>query len=215
MSHAAKLGLLSGFVILAASLVAVRHLKEQPEMSGGRPNSAEPESSPSRARAGERREPLVKPIATPKIVVHKAKRQLRLYSGDRALRTYPAGLGFQPVGDKQREGDGRTPEGTFYICNKNRDSKYYLSLGLSYPNTEDAARGLREGLITQEQHDRILRAIERREQPPWDTPLGGEIFIHGNGAKRDWTWGCVALEDEDIRELFEAVPLGTPVVIHP
>ena len=157
--------------------------------------------------------PLVQPLINPKIVVSKSERRLMLYSGGKLVRTYRVGLGFNPVADKVREGDGATPEGEFYVFTKNDKSSYYLSLGLSYPNAEDARRGLRDRLITREQHDQIVGAIERGEMPPQNTPLGGEIYIHGRGSGKDWTWGCVALDDDDMKELFEAVTAGTPVVI--
>ncbi|MGH9903656.1 MAG: L,D-transpeptidase family protein, partial [Pyrinomonadaceae bacterium] len=121
--------------------------------------------------------------------------------------------GFDPKADKEKEGDGRTPEGDFYVCVKNAKSAYYLSLGLSYPNVEDAERGLRDNLITRAQYQRIVNAIKGKRTPPWDTPLGGEIFIHGRGSQSDWTLGCVALEDAEMKELFDAIPLGTPVRI--
>jgi murein L,D-transpeptidase YafK len=98
---------------------------------------------------------------------------------------------------------------------KNERSKFYLSLGLSYPNEEDAARGLREGLITRAQAASIVGAVRAGRCPPWDTALGGEIFIHGGGTASDWTWGCVALENAEVKELFDAVPAGTPVRIEP
>jgi L,D-peptidoglycan transpeptidase YkuD (ErfK/YbiS/YcfS/YnhG family) len=88
-----------------------------------------------------------------------------------------------------------------------------LSLGLSYPNIEDAGRGLRENLITRRQHDAIVRAIKRKSTPPQNTALGGDIYIHGNGASSDWTWGCVALENAEMKELFDAVTVGTQVMI--
>jgi murein L,D-transpeptidase YafK len=119
------------------------------------------------------------------------------------------------VGHKLTHGDGRTPEGQYYICVKNPNSKYYLSLGLSYPNIEDAQRGLRAGLISTEQYQKIAQAITDGETPPWDTPLGGEIFIHGRGSASNWTRGCIALDDKDIRELYDAVAIGTPVLIQP
>ena len=157
--------------------------------------------------------PLRLPLVNPKILVRKGARRLTLYSGGEAVRTYPVALGFSPEGDKVRQGDGRTPEGTYYVCVKNAKSAFYLSLGLSYPNAEAAERGLREKLITQRQYERIVGAIRNRRTPPWDTRLGGEIFIHGSGSTGDWTWGCVALDNENIKELFDAVPLGTTVVI--
>ena len=155
------------------------------------------------------------PIERPRIVVHKAARKLELFSDQTLLRTYRVGLGFTPVADKKREGDGATPEGEFYVFVKNNRSAYYLSLGVSYPNAEDAERGLRDGLISKKQYDAILEAIRKKAGPPQYTKLGGLIYIHGNGAGSDWTWGCVALENEDIKELYDAVSVGTPVTILP
>ena len=155
------------------------------------------------------------PVPSPRIVIEKAQRRLTLHSGDRAVKAYRIALGRNPVGDKEREGDGRTPEGDYRVCVKNPQSRFTLSLGLSYPNAKDAARGLAARLISQEQHAQIVGAIERGERPPWDTPLGGEIFIHGSGAGSDWTRGCIALDDPDIRDLFPIIPVGTPVTIVP
>lgn len=157
--------------------------------------------------------PLQLPLIQPKIIVSKSKRRLRLYSNGKLVRTYRVALGLSPIEDKVKEGDRRTPEGEFYVFTKNEKSTYYLSLGVSYPNAEDAERGLRDGLINQEQYNQILNAIHKKSAPPQNTPLGGQIYIHGNGSQSDWTWGCVALDDKDIRELFEAVPAGTPVSI--
>ena len=160
--------------------------------------------------------PLLKlPLKNPRIVVFKSKRRLELYSDKAVVRVYKVGLGLNPVPDKQREGDRATPEGDFYVFTKNQRSAFYLSLGISYPNGEDAARGLRDGLISQSQHDAILNAIKLKARPPQYTALGGLIYIHGNGAGSDWTWGCVALENEDMKELFDAVLVGTPVRIEP
>jgi|WetSurMetagenome_2_1015567.scaffolds.fasta_scaffold197399_2 murein L,D-transpeptidase YafK len=149
------------------------------------------------------------------IIILKAERKLDFYRGGKLLHSYHIGLGPVPIGAKLRSGDGRTPEGEYYICSKNPKSSYYLSLGLSYPNAKDAARGLKAKLINQKQHDQIAEAIKHRRRPPWDTPLGGEIFIHGNGAKTDWTLGCIALEDADIKALYQIAPVGTPVTILP
>ncbi|HYN85432.1 MAG TPA: L,D-transpeptidase [Pyrinomonadaceae bacterium] len=161
------------------------------------------------------RTPLKLPLARPRIVVEKAARRLTLYAGDDVARVYRVGLGTSPVGDKVRAGDMRTPEGDFYVCVKNERSAFYLSLGISYPDARAAERGLRDGLITRAQYRRIVNAVRRKQTPPWNTALGGEIFIHGRGASSDWTWGCIALEDADIKELFDAVPVGTPVRIEP
>ena len=157
--------------------------------------------------------PLTLPLVAPRIVISKSRRQLELYADGHVVRTYTVALGLSPVDDKERQGDRRTPEGDFYVCMKNDRSQFYLSLGLSYPNEEDAARGLRDKLITQAQHDRIVRAIRRKTKPPWNTALGGEVMLHGGGTGTDWTWGCVALANADIKELFAAIPLGTPVRI--
>jgi murein L,D-transpeptidase YafK len=148
-------------------------------------------------------------------VIKKAQRKLLLYSGNKLVRSYHIGLGLSPVGDKVRQGDHRTPEGDFYIFTKNEKSAFYLSLGISYPNAAHAARGLRDGLITKAQYDSITSALKAKKAPPQNTRLGGDIYIHGNGAGSDWTWGCVALEDRDVRELFEVIPVGTPVRIEP
>ena len=165
----------------------------------------------SRQRSGALRLPL----KDPRIIVIKSKRQLQLYSDGAVVRTYRVGLGLNPVVDKIRQGDRATPEGEFYVFTKNDKSAYFLSLGISYPNIEDAGRGLRDGLISGAQHDAIVKAIKRKATPPQNTALGGDIYIHGNGAGSDWTWGCVALENEDVRELFDSVAVGTPVTIKP
>lgn len=158
---------------------------------------------------------LPSPIASPRILIKKAERKLFLYSGSTLVRTYRIGLGLSPLGDKVRQGDRRTPEGDFYIFTKNDQSAFYLSLGISYPNAAHAERGLRDKLITKSQFDAIMQALGAHKTPPQNTKLGGDIYIHGNGAGSDWTWGCVALENEDIRELFNAVAVGTPVTIKP
>jgi len=184
-----------------------------------RPEPAPQPTTRTTASAAERvaadRSLLKLPLIKPKIVVKKSRRQLLLFSDGKLVRTYHIALGLSPVGDKIRAGDRRTPEGEFYIFTKNAKSAFYLSLGLSYPNTEHAERGLRDGLITRKQYDAITGALRAKKRPPQNTRLGGDIYIHGAGAGSDWTWGCVALENEDIRELFDAVGVGTPVAIQP
>jgi len=159
--------------------------------------------------------PLKFPVEDPRIIVRKSARKLELYSDSVLLKTYKVGLGLNPVADKKQEGDRCTPEGDFYIFTKNSKSAYYLSLGLSYPNAEDADRGLRDGLITQAEYRAIRAALRKKTMPLQNTKLGGQIYIHGHGAASDWTWGCVALENEDVRELYDAVSVGTPVSIVP
>jgi murein L,D-transpeptidase YafK len=125
------------------------------------------------------------------------------------------------VGDKSVEGDRKTPEGQFHIVFKNPQSKFHLSLGLDYPNREDAERGLAAGLINRKQYDDILAALasdltrQENQQKLWYTPLGGEIFLHGHAEGRTGTAGCVALSNSDIEELYAILPLGTPVEVRP
>ncbi len=154
-----------------------------------------------------------------RIVIEKAARTLSLYAGERLERSYPVALGRNSAADKAVEGDEATPVGEFYICSKNPRSKYFLSLCLSYPNAEHAERGLAAGLITAEEHARIVSAIRSKSLPPQHTRLGGEIYIHGQdprrpvGAPKDWTRGCIALENEAMQELYERIALGTAAVI--
>lgn len=204
----------SALVIAAAASAWVMLQKkiDAPAAADALPVSREPAHA-SREPRGD--SPLRLPLADPRVVVKKGERRLLLFDGDKQVRAYRVGLGFSPTGDKVRQGDGRTPEGSFYVCVKNAASKFYLSLGLSYPGREHAARGLRDGVIGRAQYREIISALDRRQRPPWDTRLGGEIFIHGNGSANDWTWGCVALDNEDMKELFDAIPKGTPVVIEP
>ncbi len=154
-------------------------------------------------------------MKNPRLIIKKKERLLQIYDGDELVKIYPAAFGFAPNGDKEIEGDGKTPEGEFYIFTKNADSKFYLSLGLSYPNIESARRGLQQGIISREEYDAIAAAIAEKRMPPQKTKLGGEIYIHGGGASSDWTAGCVALDDEKMKEIFNFVPVGTIVEILP
>lgn len=154
-------------------------------------------------------------MENPNIVIRKKKRTLEIFDGERFVRRYKMVLGFATTGDKRTEGDGKTPEGEFYVFTKNPESRFFLSLGLSYPNREAAARGLREKIISPEEHDAIVKAIDGREMPPQKTALGGEIYIHGGGIESDWTEGCVALENEEMKEIFDAIPVGARVLILP
>jgi len=174
---------------------------------------ARPDNNPAHQAVNSK--PLVLPLIEPRIEIFKSKRELTLYSGGVVVRVFRVGLGSDPKNDKRTEGDGRTPEGDFVICSKNPKSNYYLSVGLNYPNEEDAERGLRDGLISTAQRDQIVASIRARDCPPWNTKLGGEVFIHGNGSGSDWTLGCIALDDRDIREVFDAIPKNTPVKINP
>lgn len=160
-----------------------------------------------------------------RILIKKGERKLYLYRAEngkeRLAKTCQIALGSNPTGAKRKQGDGATPEGDYYITHKNARSKFYLSLGVSYPNAADADQGLKEGLITKAEQQAIVRAISDKTKPPQNTKLGGDIFIHGGGtgklfgAIRDWTLGCVALENNEMKELFDLIPVKTPVRIVP
>lgn len=130
------------------------------------------------------------------IQVHKADRKMYLIHGSEVLQEYDIGLGFMPVGHKQFEGDGKTPEGAYYISHRNPKSAYHLSLGISYPNDDDRSF-----------------AAENNK------PAGGDIFIHGGPPRkvniRDWTAGCIAVTDKEIEAIYAMVKPGTPIFIMP
>ena len=149
------------------------------------------------------------------ILIEKSLRRLTLLREGEPPLSFPIALGKSPKGHKMREGDNRTPEGTYYICTRNEQSKYHLALGLSYPGPSDADAALAKGEITAEQHASILSAHASMRRPPWDTPLGGFIMIHGGGLRSDWTAGCIALENRDIEALFSLCPMGTTIKIVP
>ncbi|WP_421701972.1 L,D-transpeptidase family protein [Aliiroseovarius sp.] len=135
-----------------------------------------------------------------RILIEKSARRMTLWKDGEVVRTYDIALGFDPEGDKDREGDGRTPEGTFTIDRRNPNSAYHLSLGIDYPQPEDVARGRAGGYSP-----------------------GGDIMIHGqpNGLGRigaipyDWTAGCIAVSDAEMREIWAVAGIGTEVEIRP
>lgn len=167
-----------GALALAAGFVAV----------GGFPAAA---SGPDRVPFQHQ----VRPYAN-HLVVSKRNRVLALMNGQTTLKKYRINLGFEPAGHKTRSGDGRTPEGRYYINRRNPRSDFYLSLGISYPNRQDIARAAAQGLNP-----------------------GGDIFIHGgpkkpeDRRKRDWTAGCIAVTDQEIEEIWSLVPTGVPITI--
>lgn len=147
-----------------------------------------------------------------RIEVRKSVRQLTLYKDEKLTHTFRIGLGFDPNGAKQRQGDGRTPEGDFLTILRNPQSSYYRSVMLNYPLPDDAHRGFKQKLIGAGTRDAILNAHKSGKTPPQGTRLGGEIFIHGGGNQGDWTLGCVALANRDMDVIF-ALPVGVRVKI--
>ena len=156
------------------------------------------------------------------IIVRKEARRLVVSVDGREERSYPVTLGRNWDADKAVEGDEATPLGEFYICAKNPRSRFFLSLCISYPNAEDAERGLSADLITPAEHAAILDAMARRAMPPQNTRLGGEIYIHGEDPRAaaptgalvpSGTRGCIALRNSAMQELFDRAALGTPVII--
>ncbi len=154
------------------------------------------------------------------IQVWKERRELELLSDGEVIATYTVGLGGWPYDHKIAQGDSRTPEGEYYICVKKNSNKFYRSLGISYPNKEDAANAYKYGTISKRQKNAIDQAIDNRQQPPWDTAIGGAIMIHGEGeegwgAEYDWTAGCIAVNNEVIDILWEYCGMGCDVSIYP
>lgn len=143
-----------------------------------------------------------KGLVADSILVDKSARKLTLFFRGERVKTYDIALGRNPVGDKSARGDGRTPEGLYFIEGRNPQSKYYLSLRVSYPSAAQRARAARRGVSA-----------------------GGDIMIHGLpdafadvGAlhrQQDWTEGCVAVTNEEIEEIWGAVPNGAKILILP
>lgn len=156
-----------------------------------------------------------------KIVVDKSAHILTLYSGATPLKTYRISLGDGGLGDKVKAGDHKTPEGQFYISERSVLTPTDEFLGsrwmeISYPNKEDADRGLAFGLIDHATRDRIYAAINNKQIPPQYTVLGGGVGIHGgvdNNGTKDWTYGCMALTEKDVSEIFDYIGVGTSLYI--
>ena len=133
--------------------------------------------------------------------VSKQNREMVLLDKDQnVMKKYNISLGFDPLGHKMREGDGKTPEGLYTINYKNPKSRFFKSLHISYPNPTDYAVAKSQGY-----------------KP------GGDVVIHGVGNStraraynyRDWTWGCIAVRDNEIAQIYNMVPTGTPILIEP
>lgn len=156
------------------------------------------------------------------LVVEKSRKRVTLFLNGKNFKSYICVGGVNPDGDKQQRGDNRTPEGRFFITEKEPlDNHPYLGrkwLGLSYPSIKHAEKGLQKDLITYEQYQSIVRANTQQYLPLQYTDLGGAVGIHGGNdfLTRDginWTEGCVALRDNDLDEVYELVSYGTPVYI--
>jgi murein L,D-transpeptidase YafK len=136
------------------------------------------------------------------LVVEKQRHVLTLFQQGVVVRTYQIALGKQPTGDKERIGDNKTPEGVFFIDFRNAQSKFHKALHISYPDAAHVQRAKGRGLAA-----------------------GGDIMIHGlppayaklGAAHRefDWTNGCIAVTDEEIEEIWRAVPNGATIQIKP
>jgi len=147
-------------------------------------------------------EKLASDIQIDDIVVYKSKRQMTVSSNGQLLKTYKISLGRQPVGAKKFEGDMKTPEGVYFINDKNPNSGYHKNLGISYPSKDDLENANRLG-----------------------KPAGGDIKIHGIRNKIgfigkyhrwfNWTLGCIAVTNGEIDELYRAVKIGTRIEIKP
>ncbi len=157
------------------------------------------------------------------IEILKSKRELLLLHGERIARRFTAATGNGGIGDKKYRGDHKTPVGVYYITGFNEQSAFEIFMRLNYPSLKDGFFGLKRSLITREEFNRIAEAERQDAMPPQNTPLGGAIGIHGIGAetadrlkihaKLDWTTGCIALTNREIRELRHFVDVGTKVVI--
>ncbi len=154
-------------------------------------------------------------IVNPQIYVYKEKRRLYVIQSNVMVRDYPIGLGFRPVGDKESEGDGRTPEGDFYICRKDSLGRFSKALVLNYPDKKHAERALFAGILSAPEFKDILMAAELKAMPPWSSKLGGQLYIHPGGAYKDWTQGSIALYNSDMDELYKIASTGTQVHIRP
>jgi len=156
------------------------------------------------------------------IIVTKGSRRIFLFQHGKLLHLkgkpacWRAGLGPEPTGHKQVEGDGKTPEGWYRTSDKPW-SQWYAAIAVHYPNKEDASAALAAGRITAGTQSAIKRAIAADKKPPQTTPMGGEILIHGGGSSTDWTLGCIAMEDKDIDTLRGTLPenMVTDVLILP
>jgi hypothetical protein len=157
------------------------------------------------------------------IEVYKAARELVAHCEGGAVVRMTAAMGREPTGHKRNRGDERTPEGRYRVVGPREPSwRFHGFVPIDYPSLADADAALAEGRITPRDHSRIVRAHGLGIQPPEDTPLGGDIGIHGEGPRwagdsqhLDWTYGCVAVTDADLDFLSARLRVGIPVDILP
>lgn len=213
--RAGTVALMIGVLFAAAQL---------PVLTATPANAQQAERAAEKASISKKEVPTVRdtgPSAKPltngvTIYVSKLQNTVILKQNGTVIGEYPASLGSNSrAGDKQGEGDRRTPSGNFYICTMNDQSAYYLGLGLSYPDSADAERGLKSGIISQEEYDSIVSAIKKGEKPPWDTALGGAIEIHGMRYEGGGTAGCIAVDNEVMDVLWQYSMVGVPVTVGP
>jgi len=160
-----------------------------------------------------------------KLVIHKQQHILDVYLNDKKIKTYQSISLGDYIGNKEKEGDDKTPEGIFYIVQKKHTSKFYKALLLNYPLIDKAKDGLEKGIISPDEFTAIKYAQDHCQPPPQTTKLGGYIEIHGdrdNRTEENWTWGCAALKNAEMDELFQFAESGcvagvgrTIVEIHP
>lgn len=225
---------------VAAAQTAIQTAPQEPSPQTGGSASVAPQqpqasrqSQPSRQSQApsrwQREQPLrailqekgLSSLAEGLILIDKSDKTLSLVYDGTILKNYHVEFGDGGMGDKQVSGDHKTPEGTFYVMNREvlSPADPYLGsrwFGVSYPNIEDAERGLKQGLISQSEYGAIVAAVNSRGTPLRNTALGGGIGIHGGSTPAlgaNWTWGCVGLKNADIEDLFDFVPAGTRIVI--
>ena len=132
------------------------------------------------------------------LIINKSERKLSVYYNGTAIDSFLVSLSPRSIGEKFYEGDLYTPEGRYNIYEKKRHSAFYKSLMINYPNPHDRLRFY---------ENKKIGIIPKGKDP------GNNIAIHGGGSEKDWTYGCIALENKDIDKLFYWVKFGTPVTI--
>nr|HDN00096.1 murein L,D-transpeptidase [Deltaproteobacteria bacterium] len=160
-------------------------------------------------------------VSSKYVVIDKGLHRLYLYRDGKVVESFAVSLGVDSISPKSRRGDKATPEGCYYVIYKKNNSRFYKFLGLSYPNKVDAWLGLRKGLISLSEYRIIVNAISTRDLPSVCTSLGSGIGIHGGGVyrkrgksmMRDWTEGCIAVNNQDMDIIYSFNDVGDIVII--